>query len=148
LSSHTFTTTVIPAGNATGVVVPPQIVEALGAGKRPKVVITIHDHSWRSSIASKGGQFLIGISRANRVAADIAEGANVSVTVKLDTEPRVVEVPKDLETALSASPTARLAFDRLAFGLRRRHVSAIEDARSDETRKRRIARLVEKLSEE
>jgi uncharacterized protein YdeI (YjbR/CyaY-like superfamily) len=65
--------------------------------------------------------------------------------LQLDTEPRVVDEPPDLQDALDADPTVRAAFDRLAFGLRRKHVNDIEAAKTDQTRQRRIERLVESL---
>jgi Domain of unknown function (DUF1905)/Bacteriocin-protection, YdeI or OmpD-Associated len=145
LNARTFRATVVPAGNATGVEVPAEVVEALGEGKRPKVAITINGHSWRSRIASKGGRYLVGISAANRAAAGIAEGDEIEVMLQLDTEPRVVDEPPDLKHALDADPTVRAAFDRLAFGLRRKHVSDIEAAKTGQTRQRRIERLVESL---
>ena len=44
-------------GNAAGFVIPDEVVEELGGGRRPKVVVTIGSHTWRSSIANMGGQF-------------------------------------------------------------------------------------------
>ena len=143
--SQTFTATVVPAGNATGVEVPAEVVGALGAGKRPKVDITINGHSWRSRVASMGGRFVVGISAANRAASGIALGDEVDVALELDTEPRVVAEPMDLAEALDADPLAREAFDRLPYGLRRKHVTSIEGAKNAETRQRRIIRLMATL---
>jgi ribosomal protein S18 acetylase RimI-like enzyme len=136
-----FPTTVEPAGNATGIEVPAEIVTALGAGKRPKVAITINGHTWRSRVASIGGRFIVGISAANRAACGIAEGDNVEADVQLDTEPRVVTEPPDLAEALDGDPEARAAFDRLAYGLKRKYVQAIQDAKTPQTRQRRITKL-------
>jgi hypothetical protein len=145
LNAKTFRATVVPAGNATGAEVPVEVVEALGQGKRPLVSITINGHSWRSRIASKGGRYLVGISAANRTAAGIAEGDEISVRLELDTEPRDVDEPPDLASALDADPTIRAAFDRLPFGLRRKHVNDTEAAKAEQTRQRRIRRLVQSL---
>jgi Domain of unknown function (DUF1905)/Bacteriocin-protection, YdeI or OmpD-Associated len=145
LSRATFRTTVVPAGNATGAEVPAEVVDALGEGKRPKVGITINGHRWRSRVASMGGRFLVGISAANRAAAGIAEGDEIEVTLELDTGPREVDEPADLAAALDSAPTARAAFDRLPFGLRRKHLKDIEAAKAAPTRQRRIERLIESL---
>ena len=75
------------------------------------------------------GQHLVGISAANRAASGIAEGDVVEVDLELDTEPREVTEPPDLAKALNDDPEARAAFDRLPYGLKRRHVAAIEEAR-------------------
>ena len=145
MPAETFRATVVPAGNATGAEVPAQVVDALGEGRRPKVAITINGHTWRSRIATKGGRYLVGISAANRAAAGIVEGDQIELTLELDTEPRQVDEPADLKVALDAAPTARAAFDRLPFGLRRKHVNDIEAAKAAQTRQRRIQRVVESL---
>jgi uncharacterized protein YdeI (YjbR/CyaY-like superfamily) len=88
------------------------------------------------------GQCLVGISAANRVASGIAEGDIVVVDLKLDTSPRVVAQLPDLAKALHDDPIARAVFDRLPFGLKRKHVAAIDGAKTSETRQRRIAKLV------
>jgi len=137
-----FPATVEPAGNATGIEVPAEIVTALGAGKRPKVAITINGHTWRSRVAATGGRFIVGISAANRAACGIAEGDRVEAEVQLDTEPRVVAEPPDLAGALDGDPQARAAFDRLAYGLKRKHIQAIQDAKTPQTRQRRITKLI------
>ena len=122
--------------------VPAAVVNALGSGRRPEVVITIGGHTWRSRVASMGGRFIVGISAANRAASGIAEGDVVEVGLRLDAEPRVVAEPPDLADALDRAPQARAAFDRLPYGLKRKHVRAIEDAQSPQTRQRRIAKLI------
>ena len=88
------------------------------------------------------GQCLVGISASNRAAAGIAEGEIVGVALNLDTKPRIVPEPLDLKNALNGDPAARTAFDQLPFGLKRRHVAAIEEAKSEKVRQRRIAKLV------
>ena len=137
-----FRAKVIPSGNATGVEIPTDVVKALGSGLRPLIAVTINGHMWRSRVALMRGQCLVGISAANRAASGIAEGEVVEVDLELDTEPRVVPEPADLARGLDDDPEARAAFDRLPYGLRRRHVAAIEEAKATEVRQRRIARLV------
>ena len=137
-----FRAKVIPSGNATGVEIPTDVVKALGSGLRPLIAVTINGHTWRSRVALMRGQCLVGISAANRAASGIAEGEVVEVDLELDTEPRVVPEPADLARGPDDDPEARAAFDRLPYGLRRRHVAAIEEAKATEVRQRRIARLV------
>jgi Domain of unknown function (DUF1905)/Bacteriocin-protection, YdeI or OmpD-Associated len=128
-----------------GLEIPREVVEALGGGARPKVTITINGHSWRSRVAIMRGRHLIGLSNANRKAAGVETGDEVEVDLELDTEPRVVPEPTDLATALDADRLAREAFDRLPYGVRRRDVDSVEDAKSAETRRRRIDRLIATL---
>jgi hypothetical protein len=138
-----FKAVLIPSGNATAVEIPERVMHALGPEARPAVTITINGHTWRSRIAAMRGSKLIGISAAQRAAAGIGEGETIELDLVLDTAPRDVDEPADLAAALDAVPGARAAFDRLAFGLRQKHVRTIEEAKSPEVRARRIARLVE-----
>ena len=143
-----FRTTVELGGKtATGLPVPAEVVEALGAGKRPAVRVTVGAHTYRSSIASRGGVYLLPLSAENRTAAGVAAGDAVDVTVELDTEPREVAVPADLATALAGDAAAEAAFDALPYSHRLRHVLAIEDAKAPETRRRRIDKALEMLRE-
>ena len=133
-------------GTTTGFVVPDEVVDALGGGRRPRVVATVGGHSWRTSIASMGGRFLLGVSAAVRDAAGIAAGETHTVTVELDTAPRTVEVPEDLAAALAASPSAAAAWDGLSYSSQRQRVEAVLAARKPETRERRVAATIEKLA--
>lgn len=140
-----FRAIVIPSGNATAVEIPDDVMRSLGPEARPPVAITINAHTWRSRIAIKNGQRLVGISAANREAAGITESETVDIDLTLDTAPREVEEPEDLAAALDASPAARAAFDKLPFGLKAKHVRDIEAAKTPEVRARRILKLVETL---
>jgi hypothetical protein len=140
-----FTTTIQGNGNKTGIEVPEGIVNALGAGRRPPVVVTINGHSYRSSIAVMGGQNMIGVSAANRDLTGASAGDTVDVDVDLDMQPRVIDVPKDLAVALEAEPEAKAFYATLPYSSQRRYVEPIADARTDETRARRIAKVVTDL---
>ena len=129
---------------ATGITVPDKVVEALGAGNRPAVRATIGKHTYRTTIARMGGKFMMPLSAENRTAAGVAAGDLVNVTIELDTAPREVEVPADFAKALKAAQV-RKTFDALSFTHRKEHVRSIEDAKTAETRQRRIDKAVENL---
>jgi hypothetical protein len=143
-----FRTTVELGGKtATGMRVPPEVVEGLGAGKKPAVRVTIGSHTYRSTIASRGGVFLLPISAENRGEAGVAAGDEVEVALELDTEPREVPVPDDLAAALADDDAARTEFERLPYSHQLRHVLAIEGAKAADTRQRRVTKAVEMLRE-
>src|SRR3712207_863417 len=144
-----FSTTVELGGKtATGMAVPAEVVQALGSGKKPAVRVTVGGHTYRSTIATMGGRFLLPLSAENRTAAGVAAGDDVEVDVELDNAPRVVEVPADLAAALDAEPAARRRFDALSYSHQLRHVLAIEGAKAEATRQRRVASAVATLAEE
>ncbi|MEO7071086.1 MAG: YdeI/OmpD-associated family protein [Nostocoides sp.] len=130
-------------GTTAGFVIDPAIVDELGGGRRPKVVVTIGGQGFRTSIASMGAQFLLGVSNENRKLTGVSAGDIVEFDLTLDRAPRTVEVPPDFAEALAAVPGARDAFDRLADSRRKEHVRAIEEAKKPETRARRIDKAVE-----
>lgn len=132
---------------ATGVRVPPDVIESLGAGKRPPVRVTINGYTYRSSVAVMGGEFMLGVSAENREGAGVAAGHEVDVDLEVDTEPRVVTVPADFAAALDGDADARRHFDGLSYSNRLRHVLSVEGAKTDETRQRRIAKAVDMLRE-
>ena len=133
---------------ATGLVVPPEVLESLGGGRKPAVTVRLGEHTYRTTVGSMGGQFLIPVSAENRAAAGLAAGDQVEVDVELDTAPRVVEVPADLAAALDAEPAARQRFDALSYSAQRRHVLAVEGAKAEATRQRRVSATVAALVEE
>jgi hypothetical protein len=68
-----FTTTLDLAGkSATGFRVPASVVEALGAGKRAPVVVTINGYRYRNTVAVYGDAYLIGVAAEHRAAAGVA----------------------------------------------------------------------------
>lgn len=96
-----FDATIRLAGkSATGIPVPDAVVAHLGSGKRPAVVVTLNGFSYRSTVASMRGEFMLPLSAERREAAGVAAGDGVEVELELDTAPRVVEVPVDLAAAL------------------------------------------------
>ena len=133
-------------GRNTGIEVPPEVVESLGAGKRPPVVVNVNGFEYRSTIAPMGGTFLIPFSSDKRATTGLGGGDHIVVELELDTAPRIVEPPADFAAALDATPGAREAWEQLAPSHKKAHVTAIEGAKAAETRQRRIAKAVEQLT--
>src|SRR5690606_16116099 len=117
---------------STGFVIPPEVVEALGGGKRPPVVVTINGYSYRNTVAPMGGEYWLGVSAAHRQAAGLKAGDELQVELELDLEPREIEVPADFAAALDARPEARRMFDGLSYSNQRYHVERIDGTKSAE----------------
>ena len=141
-----FETTMTQTGKNTGIEVPAEVVEALGAGKKPPVVVTVNGYEYRSTIAVMGGRYLIPFSSDKRTATGIGGGDAITVDLEVDTAPRTVELPEDFAAALDAVPGAREAYERLAPSHRKAHVTAIEQAKAADTRQRRIDAAVAKIA--
>jgi hypothetical protein len=141
-----FRALILSAGKtAAGIEVPPAIVDALGAGRRPPVRVTVGSYTYRSTVAVMGGVYMIGLSNEVRRNAVVSAGETVDFEVELDTAPREVDVPADFAAALDAEPDARRFFDGLSYSNRSRFVLSINDAKTPETRQRRIDKSVASL---
>lgn len=131
---------------ATGIAVPDDVVAALGGGRRPPVRVTVGDHSYRTTVASMGGRFLVPLSAENRTAAGLTAGEEVEVEIVHDTAPRHVVVPDDLAAALAVDPPAATFFNALSHSHRKEWVRWIEEAKRESTRSTRVAQTVAALN--
>lgn len=145
---HKFRTVLKLEGKtATGIQVPEEVVKALGKTKKPPVRVTIGGHTYRSTVAAYGDVYMIPVAAEHREAAGVKAGEEVEVTLELDTEPREVTVPPDFAQALDQDAEANRFFESLSYSNKRRFVLSIEDAKTPETRLRRIEKAVASLRE-
>ncbi|MBA3626520.1 MAG: DUF1905 domain-containing protein [Chloroflexi bacterium] len=141
-----FHTTIEQTGKtACGIHVPEEVVESLGAGKRPAVRVTIKGFTYRTTVAVMGGGYMVGVNAENRAGAGVQGGDEVDVDMELDTAPREVTVPSDFAVALDAEPDARRTFEGLSYSNKSWHVLQVTGAKTDETRQRRIDKSVDML---
>jgi hypothetical protein len=143
---HFHATIALHGKSATGIEVPADVVAALGQGKRSKVTVTINGYSYPSTVGVMGGVSLIPVSADVRAKAGVAAGDEVDIDLVPDTGPRTVEVPADLAAALASVPAARQAFDKLSYSGQQRYVLGIEQAKTAETRRRRVEKAVTELT--
>jgi hypothetical protein len=148
MGALTFTTTLQSRGPAAAVVLDDAQVQLVGEGpKRFPVVATVNGHTWRTSVARMGGEFLVGLNREVREAAGVGAGDVVEVHLALDAAPREVEVPEALAAALAGDAEAQARFDALAFTHRKEFARWIAEAKRPETRERRVAQALTMIRE-
>jgi hypothetical protein len=141
-----FRSVLLLAGkSATGIQVPDDIISQLGTSKKPAVKVTINDYTYRSTIATMGGKFMLPVSAEVRGYAKVAAGDEVEVSLELDTAPREVHVPEDFLSALQGEQDAEKFFYSLSYSNQRRFVLSIQGAKTEDTRLRRIAKAVADL---
>jgi hypothetical protein len=126
---------------ATGFRVPAEVVEQLGRGQRPPVVVSIGDYTYRSTIAAYSGVYMLPLASEHRERVGLKAGDEFEAGVELDTAPRVVELSDDLATALSMAGLME-AFRSLSYSNQRQHAESVEGAKTDATRIRRIEKVV------
>src|SRR5205814_5466522 len=99
------------------------------------------------SVAVVAGRSMVGVPLDQRAAAGVAPGDVMDVEIELDTEVREVPIPADFAAALAPYPEARAFLGGRNYSERRWFVLGIEDAKTPETRARRIEKAVERLRE-
>jgi hypothetical protein len=141
-----FRTTILQTGkSAMGFMVPPEVVEGLGAGRRPPVTVTINGYTYRNTVAVMNGGYMIGVAGEHRAPAGIVGGENVDVDLELDSAPREVTVPPELAAALAADPAAKATFDKLSYSNKSWHTLQVTGTNNPATRARRIEKSIAAL---
>ncbi|MBK8503727.1 MAG: DUF1905 domain-containing protein [Saprospiraceae bacterium] len=138
-------TKIVQTGNNTGIEVTEQQLETLGGGKRPLVVVTLNNYSYRSAVGKMGSKFMISLSAENRINANVKGGDTLEITIELDTKPRTVEIPIDLQKEFDKNITAKANFENLAPSKKKAIVLSINDAKTEETKLKRIDKAIEQL---
>lgn len=140
-----LTTILEGRGPAAAISLTDEQVALLGAGKAFPVVVDFGDRSIRLRLSRMGGENMIGFSKASRTEAGVEIGQAIEVTIRVDTAERVVEIPPALAEALDADPAVRAAFENLSPSKRKEMARQISDAKTADTRERRLAKILESL---
>jgi hypothetical protein len=142
-AKQTFTATIKNAGGGGAFVGVPFDVEAAFGSKRPKVKAMIEGVPYRGILTRMGGDHhLLIILKGIREQIGKTFGDEVSITVEPDTEPRVIEIPKDLMKEFKKDKEAKAFFDKLSYTHQREYVTWINEAKREETRQNRIVKAI------
>jgi len=125
--------------------VPPRTLTALGQGKRLPVRVTINGYSYRTTIAVYGGKSYLGVRREVREAAGVAAGDQLTVGLEYDAEPRTVDLPDALRSALEADAAAAAAFEKLSYTRKKEFIHWVTGAKRADTQSRRMEQAIETL---
>ena len=126
------------AGAPAAIILPFDARDVWGRAKVP-VKVTINGYTWRSTVGTRGGNQYIVVNAEARAKAGVKAGDKVSVTLEPDRQKRDIDVPKELRAALGAKLAAKL--DALAFTHKKEFVKWYCEAKQNETRARRLAKM-------
>ena len=143
---QTFTATIQNAGGGGAFVeVPFDVEEKLGS-KRPKIRAMIEGVPYRGLLVRMGGpSHMLIILKGIREQIGKTFGDQVTITVEPDTEPRRIEIPKDLMQELKKDKETKAFFDKLSYTHQKEYVRWVEEAKKEETRQSRIVKTIEML---
>jgi len=143
MTDQTFRAVIQQTGkSACGIEVPESVITALGGSKRPAVTVTLDGYSYRSTVAPMNGGWWVGVNSDHREASGLKAGDDVQVTLALDTAPRELEIPSELEAALDADPGAKAFFDGLSYSNKRVFTLSVEGTSNPQTKARRVEKAI------
>lgn len=144
----TFKAVIQNAGGGGAFVDIPFDVEKVFGAKKPRVRAVIEGVPYRGILSRMGGdQHILIILKGIREQIGKTFGDEIAITVEPDTEPRLVEVPKDLASEFKKDKEAKAFFDKLSYTHRREYVNWINEAKREETRQNRIVKTIEMLKQ-
>ena len=131
--------------DATGITIPFDVEKVFGA-KRVPVKVSINGAENRSTVMRMGGKYMMVVPKKFRDAAGVKAGEMITVEMEKDIEPRIVGVPADLSKALKKAGLQDV-WEKLSYTHQKEYAQAIEEAKREETRERRIEKTIEQLAE-
>ena len=140
----TYETVVIGEGNHASFEIPDKNLAEIGGNKRAPLKITINSHTYQSTATGVGGKCRVVFPTRDREASGAAAGDLVTVTLELDSGYRQVDVPAELEEALTVNDLSD-AFHSLNYSKRKEFARQVSDAKAEETRTRRIEKIIGQL---
>lgn len=141
----TYSTVVLGEGNHASLLIPDAVLAELGANRRAPLKVTINGYTYQSTATGVGGECRVVFPQRDRAAAGASSGETVSVTLELDSGHREVEMPDALTKALAAAGL-RDAFEALTYSKRKEFARQVAEAKTEETRAKRVAKVLEALS--
>jgi len=133
------------AGVVSAITPPIDVPETFQTRGRVPVTGTINGYPFRSSLMPMGGCHMMPVNKALCEGAGVRPGEIVDVVMERDVEERIVKAPPELEKELKKSKKARERWDSLAFTHKKEMASSIPGAKQEETRKRRLAKVMQVL---
>jgi hypothetical protein len=139
-----FTTKIL--GKEAGVVAainpPVNVAEFFGTKARVPIRGTINGYAFRSSLMPMGGYHMMPVNKKLCDGAGVQPGDTVVVVMERDEEERTVEAPPVLKKELAKNKTARANWEKLSFTHKKEMALAIVGAKQEETRARRLGKIM------
>jgi bifunctional DNA-binding transcriptional regulator/antitoxin component of YhaV-PrlF toxin-antitoxin module len=139
-----YETTILGFGNHAAIEIPDAILAQLGANKRAPLKVTVNGYTYQSTAAVMDGKCLVVFPTKDRKASGVAAGDTLVVTLELDAGYRNVDIPIELQDALKANNLSAI-FRDLAYSKRKEFARQVAEAKTTETKDRRIQKIVAAL---
>jgi hypothetical protein len=141
----TYETVVIGFGNHASIEIPDKNLAEIGGNRRAPLKITINGYTYQSTATGVDGKCMVVFPTRDREASGAAAGDRITVTLELDDGYRHVDVPAALSEALVARGLDEIFHD-LTYSKRKEFARQVSEAKAEETKNRRIAKILDQLS--
>jgi bifunctional DNA-binding transcriptional regulator/antitoxin component of YhaV-PrlF toxin-antitoxin module len=139
-----YETEVLGEGKHASILIPEWVLQKLKTNKRAPLKVTVNGHTYQSTAVGVAGECRVVFPSAERKAAKATAGEIVEVTLELDSGYREVEMPKELITALKSHGLTK-TFSELSYSKRKEIARQVSEAKTEETRIRRIDKVLAAL---
>lgn len=140
-----YETVVLGFGKHASIEIPDENLAEIGGNKRAPLKITINGYTYQSTATGVDGKCMVVLPTRDRVASGAKAGDRITVTLELDSGYRNVDVPSALQTALEQHSLTE-TFRDLNYSKRKEFARQVSEAKAEETRSRRIAKIMNELS--
>lgn len=137
----TYNTIVIGHGNHASIEIPDKNLAEIGGNKRAPLKVTVNGYTYQSTATGMDGKCLVVFPQRDRDASGAKAGDHIQVTLELDSGYRNVDVPHELQQALRVHGLEK-TFRDLIYSKRKEYSRLVAEAKSDETRQRRIEKII------
>ena len=133
------------AGVVSAILPPIDVKETFGTRGRVPVRGTINGFPFRSSLMPCGGPHMIPVNKTLCEGAGVKPGDIVDVVIERDEDERIVVAPPELQKELAKNKKAQERWEKLAFTHKKEMANSINSAKQEETKKRRLAKVMQVL---
>lgn len=140
----TYQTIVIGFGNHASIEIPEKNLREIGGNRRAPLKVTINGYTYQSTATGVDDKCMVVFPMRDREASGAATGDRITVTLELDSGYREIEVSAALSDALDINGLSKV-FHELTYSKRKEFARQVSDAKSDETRARRIRNVITDL---
>ena len=140
----TYETVVLGFGNHASIELPDDVLAQIGGNKRAPLKVTVNGYTYRSTAAVMNGVCMVVFPMRDREAAGVRSGDAVMVTLELEAGYREVEIPDMLLRALEAAGILS-AFKELTYSKRKEYCRQVAEAKAEETRARRVSKIIDDI---
>jgi len=125
---------------------PFDVEKVFGTRARVPVRGTINGFPFRSSLIPMRGCHRMVVNKTMREGAGVKAGDTVKVMLERDDAPRLVVIPPVLKQAMARNKAAQSKWKTLSYTHQKEMALSILDAKQDDTRQRRLAKVMDVLT--